>query len=310
MPNQTIDAEVRTVKELKEEDLEWCEILHYSRHSQMSARFLDQMRSKYGFKIIVDTDDWWEVPKDHPKYEFWKKAATSVQIQSHLLNADAVTCTHERLASVVPNQTFVLPNCLNYGKGQFRYKKQKDSERVRLLYASTIMNYGNTAIIAGAMKKLKHLNIEIVIAGYHESPFFDILVKNLTADESIPYRFTPWNDADNYMSGYEGDIGIIPNKAIEFNSFKSNLKVLEFAAMKIPAVVSNCDPYLGMPVNYFSGENEFVDQVTALVQDAELRKKLGEDLYKHCKENYNLSNWADKRKQVYEVVQRGNSNNG
>lgn len=308
MPNQTINAEVRTTGELKEEDLEWCDILHYSRHSIMSAKFLDSMRSKHGFKIIVDTDDWWEVHKDHPKYEFWKASSLSYQIQSHLMNADAVTCTHQDLASIVPNKNvYVLPNCLNYGKGQFKYRKPKPSDRVRLLYASTVMNYTNTAIIANAMKKLKHLNIEVLIAGHHESPFFDILVKNLTNGE-IPYRFLPWDSTDKYMSNYEGDIGILPSKPTEFNMYKSNLKVLELAALKMPVVVSECKPYLDLPVNYFRGDNSFVEQVTALVEDANLRKERGELLYNFCKKNYNLPDMADERLKVYEIVQRSNSN--
>lgn len=307
MPNQTIDADVRTVRELKEEDLEWCDILHYSRHSLMSAKFLDQMRSKYGFKIIVDTDDWWEVQKDHPLYEKWRKSAVSLQIQSHLLNADAVTCTTERLLDIVPNNAYVIPNGLNYGKGQFRYRKQKKGDRVRLLYASTVMNYSNTAIIASAMKRIKHLPIEVVIAGHHESPFFDILVSNLTAGGEIPYRFTKWADSESYMLNYEGDIGILPSKPTLFNSYKSNLKVLEFAALKIPAVVSNCDPYLRLPVNYFTGENEFVEQVTKLVESEELRESCGKELFDFCKKNYSLSGFSDTRLKAYDDVQRNNS---
>lgn len=303
MPNQTLDARVKN--EITEEDLEWCDILHYSRHTHLAVKFLDEMRSKHKFKIIVDTDDWWEVPKDHPKYEYWRKSNVSLQIRNHLMNADAVTCTHDRLAEEVrplnPN-VYVIPNAIDYGKGQFRSRKMPESDKVRLLYASTIMNFSNTAIIAGAMKKLKHLPIEVVIAGHHESPLFDILVKNLTAGGEIPYRLMPWADSEKYMSKYVGDIGILPSKPTQFNSMKSNLKVLEYAALKMPVVVSQADPYLGMPVSYFNGENEFVDRITELVNNPELRRARGESLYKWCKENYSLRsiNRLDIYKEVYD----------
>jgi len=39
----------------------------------VAVGFLNQFRDKYGFKIVVDTDDWWEVGKDHPKYEWWSR---------------------------------------------------------------------------------------------------------------------------------------------------------------------------------------------------------------------------------------------
>jgi len=310
LPNQSIDADVRTITQLSEEDLAWCDILHYSRHTMVAVDFLNKFRDKYGFKIVVDTDDWWEVGKDHPKYEWWKRSNISLQVRQHLMNADAVTCTHGYLAELVPNKNvYILPNLISYGKGQFKYKAQKKSERVRLLYASTIMNYANTELIAGAMRRLSHLNIEIVIAGYQENPLFDILVKNLTADGKIPHSFLPWADSHSYMSNYVGDIGILPSKPSQFNKCKSNLKLLEFAALKMPVVVSNTEPYLDMPVHYANGENGWVEQITKLVEDPELRKSSGDGLYKFCKENYDLYKFSSERLNIYEqIVQRNNSN--
>jgi len=303
MPNQTINADVKHTGNLTEEDLEWCDILHYSRHSQMSFRFFDEMRKKHGFKIVIDNDDSWDVYSGHPKEEFWNKSGMPFQIMGHIANADAVICTTDYLAGITSNlnkNVFVLPNALDYGKGQFKYRKQKKSDRVRLLYASTVMNYPNTAIIAKAMKKLVDLPIEVVIAGHHDSPLFDILVKNLT-DGQIPHRFIPWAKSEEYMLTYDGDIGILPSKDIQFNKCKSNLKVLEYAALKIPVVCSNADPYRGLPVNYFNGENQFVDQIRSLMDPA-VRKSSGEDLYKFCKENYNLRSYADRRLEIYKSL--------
>jgi glycosyltransferase involved in cell wall biosynthesis len=309
MPNQSLNLDVRQVRELKEEDLEWCDILHYSRHTHLSARFLNEMRNKHGFKIIVDTDDWWEVPKDHPKYDFWSKSNISLKVREHMMNADAVTCTHERLANIVRplnSNVYVIPNALDYGNGQFKYREQKKCSKVRLLYASSLMNYSNTAIIAGSMKKIKHLPIEIVIAGYHESPFFDILVQNLTGGV-IPHRFSNWLPSEEYMYGYEGDIMILPSKDTEFNGYKSNLKVLEAAALKMPIIVSEAEPYLGMPVNYFKGEKEFIEQVELLVNSKKERELAGNLLYDVVVKQYSLSNYSQIRTSIYEDIQRGDS---
>jgi hypothetical protein len=312
-PNQKLDAEVKVVRNITEDDLEWCDILHYSRHSVMAPAFLSSMRDKYNFKIIVDNDDWWEVPKDHPKYEFWTRSNIALQIRHHIANADAVICTNDRLMNETtklnPN-CYVLPNALPFGEGQFVYRTSKPADKVRLLYASTVMNYSNTAMIAGAMKKLAHLPIEIVIAGHHESNMFIRLIDNLTAGGLIPHITTPWADAETYMLNYVGDIGILPNKETKFNSLKSNLKAVEYGSMKMPVVVSKCDPYLGMDVDYFSGEKEFINVVTKLVTDQDYRKKRGEDNYRFCKENYDLKNYSKLRKEIYEEVKRGYSNGG
>lgn len=304
IPNRGLNEEVREVKMLSEEDLKWCDILHYNRHSNMSAKFIDSMRQKHGFKVIVDNDDWWEVHPDHPKYDFWSKSNLSYQIQSHLMNADAVICTNDALAEEtkkINDRVFVIPNALDYGNGQFSYREQPKSDKVRLLYASTIMNYSNTSIIANAYKKLSHLNIEIVITGYHDLPYFDKLVKNLTGG-LIPHRFIDWMDCESYMNGYEGDIMILPSKKTDFNRFKSNLKILEAGVLKMPIVVSENEPYLGMPVNYFNGENEFVDQVIKLVESKEYRESAGSKLYDAVTNQFSISNFSNLRRSIYENI--------
>lgn len=294
----------RNVSKLATDDLDWCDVLVYSRHCPIPAHVIKGLAQKHKFKVIVDTDDWWFVPDDHPKAEIWNMTKTAFEIESHLSYADSVTTTTNTLKTQIPNNhVYVIPNSIDYGRGQFKYKKQKPSEKVRLLYASTIMNYQNTAIIAGVMKKVKHLPLEIIIAGHHDSPIFDILVDRLTAGGAIPYRFKPFKHATDYMSEYEGDIGLLPSKATKFNSFKSNLKVLEYAALKMPVLVSKNEPYFGLPVNYFTGDNSFISELEKLM-DAKERAKAGTELYNFCKKNYKLD--YKQREDVYaRVLQNG-----
>ena len=307
LPHKYIDANVRTTGNLSEEDLAWCDLLVYSRHTTMSPVFLDQMRKKHNFKIVVDTDDWWEAPPEHPKYEFFRTSNTGLQIRQHLMYADAVITTHERLAREIPNpNVYVIPNMLPYGDDQFKLTQPKPTAKVRLLYASTIMNYYNARMIAGAMKRLAGLPIEVVIAGYHDSPYYTELIQNLTAGV-IPYRTIPTKPVDEYMSAYEGDILIVPSKPTKFNSMKSNLKVLEAAVIGVPAVVAKCDPYLDLPVDYFKNENEFVAIITKLVQDEQLRKDHADRVREYCLK-HNLKDHAKERLKIYEVIQRSDSN--
>ena len=303
MPNNHLDAEVRTVSNLKEEDLEWCDILHYSRHVMISPAFISQQAKKYNVKVVVDTDDWWEVGKDHPKYNLWKKSDVGLQIKQHLMYADAVIATSDRLASIVPNKNvYVIPNALAFDVGQFREHELPKSDKVRLVYASSAMNYANTFLIAKAMKKLVDLPIEIVVVGYHEGDVYDIIIQNLTASKQIPYRTIEWAGTENYMEGYQGDILIVPSKATEFNSYKSNIKALEAAALNIPIVVSKAEPYLSLQVNYFSGDNEFVSEITRLVQSEEYRKHSAKKNRDFCLENYSLDKWSKQRLNIYQKI--------
>lgn len=308
MPNNHINAEVRTVSNLKEEDLAWCDILHYSRHVMISPSFIAQQAKKYNVKVVVDTDDWWEVGKDHPKYNLWKKSDVGFQIRQHLIYADAVICTSDKLARAVPNKNvYVIPNALAYETGQFREHELPPSDRVRLVYASSAMNYSNTFLIANAMKKID-LPVEWVIAGYVEGDVYDVITRNLTGDGKIPYSTIEWSGVEDYMSGYKGDILVVPSKASEFNSYKSNIKALEAAALNIPILVSKAEPYLGLPVNYFTGEKDFISELTKLVESQEYRKECAAKNRSYCLENYDIVKWGEKRLKIYEeILQRSDS---
>lgn len=312
IPNKNLysnnkNVSVRFVSELNESDLDWCDILMYSRHLYENPDFLDQMRKKYNFKIVVDTDDWWETDPSHPKHVWWNNSGMGLQIRQHLINADAVTCTGEYLASLVPNKNvYVLPNTLPYGEGQFAFRKPQISDRVRIVYASTIMNYKNTELVKGAIKQLTGLNIEMVIAGYAENPLYDEVIDNLTAGGKIPYKLVPWAGIHDYMLGYEGEIGIIPSRDSKFNRCKSNLKVLEFASQKMPVVCSPFDPYKNMPVVYAANEKQWVEAISDLIEDEQDRFECGEYLYGFCSTVYKSD--QKKRIDVYEqILQRSNS---
>jgi len=306
LPNHGIEN-VRFVSELYEADLEWCDILMYSRHLYENPDFLDKMRKQYGFKIIVDTDDWWETDPSHPKHVWWNNSGMGLHIRQHLINADAVTCTGEYLASLVPNRNvYILPNTLPYGEGQFAFRKPQISDRIRIVYASTIMNYKNTELVKGAMKQLTGLNIEMVIAGYTESPLYDEVIDNLTAGGKIPYKLVPWAGIHDYMLGYEGEIGIIPSKHSKFNRCKSNLKVLEFASQKMPVVCSPFDPYKNLPIFYAANEKEWINTISDLVESPTIRQRAGQSLASFCHLSYWLD--GDQRKNMYEqILQRSNS---
>lgn len=302
MPNKYIDAEVRTLVNVQEEDMEWCDLLIYSRHYIVSPKFLNEMKEKHNVKIVVDTDDSIDLHKNHPNFNYFSKTDTTLQIKQHIMYADAVTVTHERLADEIrklnPN-VYIIPNGIAYGEGQFVFKPQEPSDRLRLLYASSVLNYSNTEMLRGVFEGM---NVEFVLAANDGSKFFTEIVKNLTGNV-LPYTSHKWKGVDEYMSAYEGDVLIVPNKSMYFNSMKSNLKILEAAVLKIPVIVSRTHPYIDedFPVIYANSAKEWRCAVERLMDPTE-RKRLGEELYDYCKERYDLKVLAKKRLQVYQDI--------
>ena len=97
----------------------------------------DQMiewRKKYGFKLIVDNDDYWHLDASHILYERYILNSVPQQIINWIQIADLCTCTHERLAEEIYqyNQNVeIVPNAIPYGEEQFLLDK-KPSDLIRL----------------------------------------------------------------------------------------------------------------------------------------------------------------------------------
>lgn len=302
MPNKFVDAEVRTVINVMEEDMEWCDILMYSRHYIVSPKFLNEMKVKHNVKVIVDTDDSIELHKNHPNYSYFSKTDTTLQITQHIMYADAVTVTHDRLAYEIkrfnPN-VYVIPNGIAYGEGQFAFRPQPPSDKLRLLYASSVLNYYNTELLRGVFDGM---DIEFVLAANDGTKYFTEIVNNLTGG-TIPYTSHKWKGIDEYMSAYEGDVLIVPNKNMLFNSMKSHLKILEAAVLKMPVIVSHTHPYIDedFPVFYANSPKQWRSAVEQLMDPAE-REKWGERLHEYCTKKYDLRVLANERLKIYQEI--------
>jgi hypothetical protein len=102
------------------------------------------------------------------------------------------------------------------------------------------------------------------------------------------------------MGAYtDSDISVIPLVDNKFNAMKSNLKVLETAAKKNPAIVSYVNPYLDMPVHYVKSQKDWYKHIRDLVSDADMRKESGEKLFEFCEKNYNFEGINLDRKYIY-----------
>jgi glycosyltransferase involved in cell wall biosynthesis len=109
----------------------------------------------------------------------------------------------------------------------------------------------------------------------------------------------------------ETDVVIAPLADNEFNRMKSNLKQVECWTRKLPIICSDIPPYnvhgrhmencVLIPVKKDSYK-DWQKNLKKLILDADLRKKLGEQLYEDFKEEYNLANVTKKRAEFYKSV--------
>jgi hypothetical protein len=267
------------------------------------AKILVKMKLKYNFKLIVDNDDYWILPPSHILAQRYMESNIAEIITEYMRVADLCTCTHERLAEEIykfnPNVE-ILPNGIPYGEEQFQDNKL-ESDLVRLFWAGSGTHVPDLDILRNPMKKI-NFPVRTVIAGYNdgEKHLWDRMIGVFTNGLKLNPTIYNYTEVSKYMGAYaDSDISIIPLVENKFGSMKSNLKVLETAAKKNPAIVSNVHPYKDMPVCYVNNQKDWYYWIKLLVNDEAARIEYGQKLFDYCNANFNLHTINNKRFAIY-----------
>lgn len=274
---------------------------------------MDAWRIKYGFKLIVDNDDYWYLDPSHILHERYVLNNVSQQIIDWIRIADLCTVTHERLAEEIKpynSNIEIVPNAIPYGEEQFKDFK-KDSELVRLFWSGSGTHGKDLEILRNPMKRI-NFPVRTVIAGFNEGekPIWDGMICAFTNGLKLNPTIYNYNAVTEYMAAYaDSDISLIPLIDSKFNSMKSNLKVLETAAKKNPAIVSNVHPYKGFyPACHVNSQKDWYYWIKLLTKDPDARKSYGNALYEYCNKNFNLHEVNKHRFAIYKKL-IGNAGN-
>ena len=275
------------------------------------AKLLVKMKLKYDFKLIVDNDDYWILPPSHVLYERYKESNISEVITEYMRVADLCTCTHERLADEIykyNTNVEILPNALPYGREQFQDDKL-DSDMVRLFWSGSGTHAPDMDILRNPIKKI-NFPVKTVIAGYNlgEKHIWDRMIGVFTNGLKLNPTIYDYAGVTKYMGAYaDSDISVIPLVDNKFNAMKSNLKVLETASKKNPAIVSNVHPYKDMPVCYVNNQKDWYYWIKLLTFDDAARIEYGQKLFEYCDRVYNFDAINNKRFAMYNKL-IGNAN--
>ena len=269
---------------------------------------LKEYKEKYGFKLIIDIDDYWHLDSWHILYNIYP---TEV-ILEHIKIADLVTCTNELLWNEIRplnSNIAILPNALPFGEDQFTDVKT-ESDKVRFVYVGSITHEKDLKLIQYPMKKvlsdasLKN-KVDMTICGLDDPNAYSRMIWHkmihyFTAGLKLGgvKRVLPVREYMNFYN--EADCSIVPLVRSRFNIMKSNLKVLEAACKKIPVIVSNIPPYdtceKAIKINT---QSDWYREIKKVATDSIYRQESGLANYEWCNEHFNLHKVNETRKQLY-----------
>ena len=218
---------------------------------QTNCVYLSIWKEKYGFKIIQDIDDYWQLPIGHHLKERLEKSKP--QLFNQLILADLVLCS----------TPFLVEKCLQYnvncklrenyipiGYHQFQpeLKLVKNEHKIKVGICGSISHLNDWLSIRNQLKRIlndKFIadNYEFVITGYADDnqssrEMWNKVVQLFTSKLIKPtiIKHLPVNE---YINLYKHlDVLLAPLEDNEFNKGKSALKLLE-SAVKSTIVISN-----------------------------------------------------------------------
>lgn len=111
-------------------------------------------------------------------------------------------------------------------------------------------------------------------------------------------RWYPLSKFPQALADWEIDIGIAPLRDNELNRAKSNLRWLEYSALKVPTIASDVYPFKHSIVNgktgfvIQNGKKDWYDKMRELILDKEKRENIAKLAYDEVKKNYSMDKVA------------------
>lgn len=289
-------------------------VVIFNRYFGEDIIHLLKAKKKYGFKIITDLDDFWELYPNHVAYKGWQNWDMAQRTRESIMNSDFVIVTTKRLADVVlplNKNIEVIPNALPFGDEPFINDREPIGERIRFLSAGGKTHYYDLKQIEPCLKKLNRLNrgqYELVMAGHDQFDKDGVwdkiegIFKNNTKHYTRIYRLP----LESYINCFNnGDVVLAPLETNYFNQFKSQLRVLEAGCKEMPIITSNYPPYSDEPTDLImkaSTTNEWYNHIKYCIDNPNFIIDKGKELGRYVRKYYNLQEVNIKRREVFDFL--------
>jgi glycosyltransferase involved in cell wall biosynthesis len=204
----------------------------------------------------------------------------------------AFVCSTEPLAAAMRGlrpsaDVHVIPVALDFDRPRWRVPARRNNGGITIGWSGGSRVGRDLELIGSALRTLldRHRDIRFVLAGSrHYAPLFEHLPRIATRD------WVYYDDYPRFVSQF--DAVVIPMDDHAYNRCKTGLKVIDHAAVGVPAVCSPTRPFHDVAdcVTAFADrDDEWIAGIeTAVALDASARRQLRE----HTRDGYHVRNVA------------------
>ena len=269
-------------------------------------------------KLITECDDWiFDLPAYNVASNPYKPGSDKERIadeQFKLSDAIFVSTSFlkENLERMYPGKpVHVIPNSIDFDvwdavKGDGKMAPKKEGV-VRLGFSGCGNHGGDLEMIKPVLLGLleEFPNLEIIISAEFEC-FKDVKHPRFI----VPGRWVSILDYPAMVKGWDLDIGIAPLRDNSFNRAKSNLRWLEYSAMKVPTVASSVRPFRESITHRSDGllcssKADWYECLRSLITDKNARETLAQNAYDTVKERFSMDKIALDYRRILEDIKHG-----
>lgn len=220
-------------------------------------------------------DDIWNIHGTNDLALAFRAREVQERAEANIAVSDAVTVTTEHLAEVVGrfnSNVHVVPNQIDASLLQ---RDRPRNPRLTIGWAGGSSHKNDFASVQAELRTFLRRNdqVDLHVIGHDYR-------RELGRPEA---RHTGWtHDLHEYLDSVDFDIGVAPIAYHAFNKAKSDLKVLEYAALGIPVVATDFGPYTASVQHGVTGflvrrPYDWVRYLSDLVNDEAMREEMGDN---------------------------------
>lgn len=275
---------------INKKNVEWADIIVFLRSDSDIDAYVSKIAKKAGKKLVyVLDDDLLNVPNYLSSSPYYLLPSTNKNIRTIMSNCDTFLTPSpvllEKYGNEFENKFLISEPSLN------RIQKKEKNEKIKIGFAGSIDR-------AQDLNEILKEAIEEIVKKYGNTIEIEFMGAKPDFVDELHLKHLPYQDGYDaytaYMAKCNWDIGLAPMPISEFHRCKYFNKYVEYASFGIAGVYTNCEPYIygvkdkenGLLVN--NTTNEWVNAISELIDNEELRKEISKNCLKEANEIYPL----------------------
>jgi len=270
------------------------DIIFIQREAFMTGTtFFERKLKETGKKIIFDFDDavWLpNVSMGNKKFEWLKNPS---KISKLISLSDLVIAGNHYLKSYAGKynkNVLIIPTTIDT---EYHRKKNlaKTDSRICIGWTGSHTTIRHFEFAVPALKKLKEK--------FGHKIYFKVIGDENYENKEIGIKGIQWKLENEISDLSEIDIGIMPLPDTDWTRGKCGLKALQYMALQIPCVMSPVgvnSEIVSDGINGFFAKDltEWIAKISLLIENPELRIKIGAEARKSVEDNYSVKSQKEK----------------